>query len=110
MRIRYGPGSRTGDVTRTRAPEAALADLNFEVERLLMITEALWGILKEKHGYDDEELIRRINEIDAADGQLDGHVAATPTMVCPTCSRPLAKHRPRCIYCGQAVALDPFAR
>ena len=46
-----------------------------DVERLLMITEALWQILKEQHGYDDNELIKRIVTIDMRDGKLDGKVA-----------------------------------
>lgn len=84
--------------------------LRYEIERLLMITEALWGILKEKHGYDDMELINRVMDIDRRDGALDGRVAASPPGSCPKCGRTLERRRPFCLYCGQAIARDPFER
>lgn len=87
-----------------------VAALSLEVERLLMITEALWTILQEKHGFDDDELVRRIVMIDMRDGKLDGKVAPTAPSKCPKCERTLFKHRPRCLYCGEPIALDPFAR
>lgn len=74
--------------------------LGFDVERLMMITEALWSILKEQHGYADEELQRRVAEIDMRDGKLDGRVAPTAPVRCEQCDKPLLRKRPRCIYCG----------
>lgn len=84
--------------------------LESEVERLLMITEALWSILQEKFGYDDQELVKRIVMIDMRDGKLDGKVAAAAPKSCPKCNRTLFKHRPRCLYCGEPVVTDPFDR
>ena len=83
--------------------------LEFDVERLRMIAEALWDILKEHHGYTDDELVRRVYEIDAADGALDGRKAATLAKDCPHCHRKLPRKRPRCLYCGHIVAQDLFA-
>ena len=88
-------------------------DLEFvrcDIERLLMITEALWGILKENHGYTDDELMRRITEIDRRDGKVDGRVAQSPPASCPRCNRTLERKRSFCLYCGQAIAWDPFER
>ena len=76
----------------------------------MMITEALWTILKEKHGLEDKELLRRIVEIDLRDGQLDGRVATTPPEPCPKCQRIVAKGSVRCMYCGEPLAMNPFAR
>ncbi|HOW97903.1 MAG TPA: hypothetical protein P5567_00730 [Kiritimatiellia bacterium] len=84
--------------------------LRAEVERLLMIAEALWSILAEKFDLPEEELLRRIHEIDRRDGKLDGRVAPEPPSLCPKCSRPMEKRRPYCMYCGQPVARDPFER
>jgi hypothetical protein len=81
-----------------------------DIERLLMITEALWGILKEQHGYTDDELMRRITEIDRRDGKVDGRVAQSPPGSCPRCNRTLERKRSFCLYCGQAIAWDPFER
>ena len=81
-----------------------------DIERLLMITEALWGMVKEQHGYADEELFRRITEIDLSDGRADGRVAPSPAEMCSACGRKVAKHRPLCLYCGHPLVADPFAR
>ncbi len=76
-----------------------------------MITEALWSILKEQHGYSDEELVKRVSEIDMRDGALDGRVATEESRVCPECNRShIARNRPRCLYCGARITNDPFER
>lgn len=85
--------------------------LRFDVERLLMITEALWSILKENHGYSDDELMKRVAAIDMRDGALDGRVATVESPICPQCKRShLAKHRPFCLYCGAQISTDLFRR
>ena len=83
-----------------------------DVEKLFMLTEALWTILKEKHGCTDAELVQRVQKIDLRDGKLDGKVAKV-NPDCPKCSRKLMGKRPVCLYCGAEVAqvdLQPFSR
>lgn len=83
-----------------------------DVEKLFMLTEALWTILKEKHGCTDAELVQRVQEIDLRDGKLDGKVVKVKPD-CPKCSRKLMGKRPVCLYCGAEVArvdLQPFSR
>ena len=83
-----------------------------DVEKLFMLTEALWTILKEKHGCTDAELVQRVQEIDLRDGKLDGKVAKV-NPDCPKCGRKLMGKRPVCLYCGAEVArvdLPPFSR
>ena len=87
-----------------------VAQLEAQVERLLMITEALWTILKEKHGLDEQELLRQMVQIDLRDGRLDGRVAATPPEPCPKCQRTVAKRSVRCMFCGEPLMTNPFAR
>ncbi len=81
-----------------------------DVERLLMITEALWAFVKEHHGLSDEELVRQITRIDMKDGKLDGRVEKTEPVPCSSCGRAMAKRRATCIYCGTLTRQDPFAR
>jgi len=85
-------------------------DIKAELERLYLITEALWRILKEKNGLDDNEIIRQIALIDMEDGRLDGRKAKTPPKPCPKCGRTLNKQRMKCMYCGELVAANPFER
>ena len=96
--------------TQARSVRTDVDLLRGDIERLLMITEALWGILKEKHGYTDEELTNRVAEIDRRDGKVDGRVAQSPPGSCPRCNRTLERQRTYCLYCGQAIARDPFER
>jgi hypothetical protein len=84
--------------------------VRMDIERLLMITEALWDMVKEHHNLTDEELIRRIQDIDMKDGMLDGKVAKQPPSLCPNCQRPVRRNRTVCIYCGTASTAEPFAR
>ena len=85
--------------------------IRFDVDKLFMITQALWTLLQEQHGYTDEQLIQRIQEIDMQDGKLDGKVAKEKIRPdCPQRGRKLMGNRPVCLYCGAEVALDPFKR
>jgi hypothetical protein len=85
--------------SRARSSESEIAELQFEVERLRIVAEALWHIVHEKLGLDEKELIRQMTAIDLEDGKLDGRVAPTPPAPCPKCQRTLAKNRPRCLFC-----------
>jgi hypothetical protein len=103
---------RTADEAKAQAREArtAVELMRMDVERLLMIAEALWGMLKEQHGYSDQQLIERVQRIDLRDGLLDGKVARQPPAVCGKCGRVVGRHRSACLYCGAPVQQDPFGR
>src|SRR5712671_1274197 len=81
-----------------------------DIERLLMISEALWTFLKKEHGYSDEELVEAITQIDMRDGVLDGKVAKTLPPPCPNCGRISSRGRPVCMYCGKPIPISPFGR
>ena len=85
--------------------------LQSDVERLFMLTEALWTILKEQHGYTDEDLAERVREIDLRDGRLDGRSAQDKVNPdCPQCGRKLIGRNQVCLYCGTEASRDPFQR
>jgi len=91
-------------------PRGDTEEIKAEIERLYFITEALWRILKEKHGLDDLEIVRQITTIDMEDGKLDGRKAKAPPQPCPKCGRPRGKQRTKCMYCGELIAVNPFDR
>lgn len=109
-------GDLSADFTASDAHYAAnraedgLVRANADIERLMLITEALWNILKEQHGYADDELVRRVLEVDMRDGRIDGRVASRPPEDCPHCSRPVPSDRRYCLYCGEPVPVKLFAR
>lgn len=81
-----------------------------DLDRLMLCTQALWEILKEEHGYTEEQLIKRITEIDMQDGKLDGKVAPQGPVSCPQCARINRRNRAACLYCGNPLPCDPFSR
>ena len=93
-----------------RDPSDHIAELKADVERLLLVTEALWKIVQEKHGLDDKELLRQITMLDMADGKLDARKPKAPPKLCPKCDRALGKRRPKCMFCGEPILYDPFER
>jgi len=94
-----------------RGAQSHVERLEGEIERLLMVCEALWTMVKEDSGRNDDHLVARIAEIDMRDGKLDGRVSTKDgPYECPECRRPIARKRAVCMYCGTAIVLDPFSR
>ena len=81
-----------------------------DIDRLMLCTQAMWEILKEEHGCTEEQLIRKITEIDMQDGKLDGKVAKQGPVACPRCGKANKRTRPACLYCGATLPVEPFAR
>lgn len=101
------PGGTPRD---SRGQEREIAQLQGEVERLLLITEALWKILKEKADLTDDDLVKTISSIDLEDGIADFRKKPTAPRKCPKCDRVLAKRRAQCMVCGHPVTIEPFER
>ena len=90
-------------VTGTSAD--AIAALDDRVDRLLMVVEALWSLLREQ-GLSDEQLAARIKELDLADGSIDGR-RTHPATVCRSCESKVPAGLPRCQICGTETGLVP---
>ena len=111
----YNAAKNAADTANSAAADARQAQTSTElmrhdIDRLLMVTEALWLFIKTQHNYTDEDLGKVINEIDMRDGVLDGKSARSAPVTCPACGRANSGKRPLCIYCGKPVPMDPFAR
>ena len=110
----YNTFGMAADVTAAEgAAREARTDvelLKHDVNRLLLITEALWTFLKRQHGYTDDDLRNLIQEIDLRDGKPDAQTAKEQPLQCPKCGRPNAAKRAFCMYCGTALQGNLFAR
>ncbi len=90
-----------------------IAQMKGEIDRLDLITEAMWTFIKEK-GYSEEDLVKRITELDDSKKQKkkaleDGERPEQD--LCPFCHVPLqnnGKIADRCIYCGHEIITSPF--
>lgn len=95
-RARYA--AERGEQTAQGAKDA-VRRLEDRVNKLTLINMALWSLLKETTDLTDEALARRVAELDASDGQIDGRTR--PRIVaCPQCGQTLSQKHNRCLYCG----------
>jgi hypothetical protein len=85
------------------------------VDKLIIITQALWEIIAESHGLSEEYIAAKVREIDMRDGAIDGRVKR-PIRVCASCGKVLPLDRDACIYCGaqnkgvelfQTIGIEP---
>jgi hypothetical protein len=76
-----------------------LDELRMRTEKLALVNMALWSLLRDRLGVTDEDLEKRIQEIDLQDGKLDGR-AAPGASKCVRCSRMVSHRHKRCLYCG----------
>jgi len=87
-----------------------ILDVNERVDRLTLVIEAVWSLLEES-GYTAEQLKARIDELDGADGTMDGK-RTKQVGLCRECGSKVAPGLPACQICGGEVAgytPDPFA-
>jgi hypothetical protein len=101
-------GQRAAAVAETARTQVEL--MQADLDRLMLCTQAMWEILKEEHGYTEEQLIQKITEIDMQDGKLDGKVAKQGPVACHKCGRVNKRTRLTCLYCGTPFQVEPFAR
>jgi hypothetical protein len=83
----------------------ALAELDARVDRLLLVIEAMWNMMKEQ-GLTDEQLAARIAEIDNSDGVIDGR-RIVPAVTCKSCGSKVMGGLPRCQICGTETGVVP---
>ena len=82
--------------------------LEHKIDKLYLITEALWLLLKEKSNLDDENLTELIAAIDMKDGHRDGKSATASTRNCMKCGRINSRKQMYCIYCGTFLDTKAF--
>ena len=93
-----------------REAETKVDLLTHDIDRLLMITESMWTLMKKEHGYTDDVLTKLIEEIENRKIIVDGIAVKDPPQPCPGCGRMNSPKRMFCLYCGKPIPTHPFAR
>ena len=75
-----------------------LFDTNERIDRLLLVVDAMWSMLRER-GYTDEDLAARIRAVDESDGTADGVRRPRPRR-CTKCESMVEPGRKTCAFCG----------
>ena len=85
-----------------RESELSAVSLRQDIEKLYLLVETLWSILKEKTGLADEYLLELVKQLDLADGKLDGcNRANADIRKCSNCGKTILKGQSKCAYCGE---------
>ena len=98
MYIRETPGQREARKARV------------DIDRLLVIAEALWTIMKKGHGYSDDVLIQAVEQLDQSKSPVTGTSTKDILLICPSCGRPNIVRRDFCIFCNQRMPVNPTLR
>lgn len=75
------------------------ADLHARIDRLTLVNEALWTLLKEASNLTEQHLINRVKELDESDGHSDG-VFKPAASRCIKCEAAIGHGRRTCMFCG----------
>ena len=84
--------------------------LRHDIDRVLLITEAIWTFMKQEHGYTDDTLVKLIQELEQKKTTELGISIKDPPIACPSCGRNNMATRPFCMYSGKPLKMNPFAR
>lgn len=83
----------------SRQSKRAAGTSTEKVEQLSLAMEAMWSLMKDRLGLDDEDLLQRMDELDMRDGVRDGKLKPA-VLTCLGCGRKINTKTRKCIYCG----------
>ncbi len=87
---------------KTGRVEEDLRNTQRQVERLSLVCQAMWELLREQADFKDEDLEEKILEIDLRDGKINGRIRVT-ILECGNCGRKTNSKRTNCIMCGAPI-------
>ena len=73
-------------------------------ERLCLVCEAMWEILKDSLAVSESMLLDKVQEIDLRDGTLDGK--HNKCKKCNACGRLINPQREKCLFCGNKDIIE----
>jgi hypothetical protein len=81
--------------------------LKSNLERSLLISQALWEIVRFQSGLSDEDILQKFGEIDLRDGMLDGRKHGS-ARTCTGCGQHISTRNAACPYCGHVMDTGAF--
>lgn len=93
---------------RTQEVRQDVLELEARLQRLSLLCQAMWELLSERGQITNNDLIRRVLEVDGRDGSTDGKIGSR-IVDCPRCKNKVNSRHPRCVVCGGVIATKhPF--
>ena len=99
-KIRGAESAATQGATQAAMVETHITPGEPRTAKLATVCQALWSLLMEQTDLKDEDLLKRVSQLEAQTSQAPGEVAKAPP--CPKCNRPMPKNG-RCLYCGATI-------
>ncbi len=98
---RIAKAESTAHHSAEKAVDAAAMVQQFQdkIDKLVLINMAIWELLKESSDVTEDDLMKKMTEIDLSDGKLDGKFRHT-AITCTQCGRTMSNKHRRCLYCG----------
>lgn len=88
-----------GRTPSDHALQMKVRDMNHQIQRLALMNQALWELLRDRLHATDAELEQYVEAIDLRDGVADGKMTVT-ALKCPKCGRVSSSKHWKCLYCG----------
>lgn len=83
--------------------QSETVQLQRQIDKMALVSQALFELLKEKTGITDAELRRKIREVDQRDGFEDSKVSGKP-LKCPKCGGVVTVGALKCQTCAATIA------
>ena len=85
-----------------------IRELEKRIDRISLVSQAMWELIRDNTGWSDEDIFARISEIDLRDGVRDGKMGAK-VIDCPNCKGKINSRKGYCMICGaEAQAGEVF--
>ena len=94
--------------TAKESIQSGIDRVDDRVSHLALLCRAMFELIQERTDISQEDLAKKMEEIDLRDGVADGRMSAGITK-CSKCGRTVSPKFNRCLYCGhQEGPADPF--
>lgn len=105
--MKFNKKSTIGNSAFDSANKTEIDKLKKKVDKLSMITEGLWLIIRDELKLSDDKLKEKIKK-ELIDDNLEGSIYSKAAKACKHCSNPLQEGKSLCIYCGKEAGEDVF--
>lgn len=80
-------------------------DVDDRLDRLVLLCEAMWELMKEETELTDDDLAAKFIELDESDGRQN-YRRQRVAQECGSCDAKVPPTRVRCQFCGEPAALS----
>lgn len=111
LQISSSTKSANSALLKAGVTQVQLEQLESQVQTLTLACQAMWELLAKNFGVTEEDLVKKMSEIDLRDGVLDGKLTAIVPTTCPDCNKAVKKTRLNCYWCGAKLTnASPFIK